>query len=53
MNVTHTFTKPGNYTVSLTAENAAGKSTATKPSYIVVTNPGTPVADCNSKITEG
>ncbi|AKB80696.1 cell surface protein [Methanosarcina barkeri 3] len=53
MNVTHTFAKPGNYTVSLTAENAAGKSTATKPGYIVVTNPGTPVADCNSKITEG
>jgi len=49
----HTFTKPGNYTISLTAENAAGSSTATKPGYIVVTDPSTPIADFNSNITEG
>ncbi|AKB78495.1 cell surface protein [Methanosarcina horonobensis HB-1 = JCM 15518] len=53
MNATHTFTKPGNYTVGLTEENAAGNSTATKPGYIVVTDPNIPVADFNSKITEG
>ncbi len=53
MNATHTFTKPGNYTVGLTVENATGNSTATKPGYIVVTDPNAPVADFNSKITEG
>ena len=52
-NATHTFTKPGNYTVGLTVENAAGNSTATKPGYIVVTDPNAPVTDFNSKITEG
>lgn len=39
VNSTHTFTKPGNYTISLTVGNAAGNSTVTKPSYIVVTDP--------------
>jgi PKD repeat protein len=53
MNVTHTFTNPGNYTVGLTVENAAGSSTATKPNYIVATDPNTPVANFNSDITEG
>jgi len=53
MNVTHTFTKPGNYTVGLNVENAAGNNTATKPGYIVVTDPNTSVANLNSKITEG
>ncbi|HEX3078642.1 MAG TPA: PKD domain-containing protein [Lachnospiraceae bacterium] len=42
MNVTHTFTKPGNYIVGLTVENAAGSSTATRLGYIVVTDPKTP-----------
>jgi PGF-pre-PGF domain-containing protein len=53
MNATHTFTKPGNYTISLTVENTAGNSTATKPDYIVVTDPNAPVADFNSNVTEG
>jgi beta propeller repeat protein len=35
----HTFTKPGNYTVGLTVQNEAGNNTATKPGYIVVTDP--------------
>ncbi|WP_082107611.1 PGF-pre-PGF domain-containing protein [Methanosarcina sp. 1.H.A.2.2] len=39
MNATHTFTKPGTYAISLNVENAAGKSTVTKPDYIVVTDP--------------
>ncbi|MDX5444405.1 MAG: PKD domain-containing protein, partial [Hymenobacteraceae bacterium] len=33
-NPTHTYTTPGTYTVTLTACNAAGCSTATKTSYI-------------------
>ena len=53
MNATHTFTKPGNYTVGLTVENAAGSSTATKPGYIVVTDPSTPVANFSSNVTAG
>ncbi|NLN43507.1 MAG: PGF-pre-PGF domain-containing protein [Methanosarcina sp.] len=53
MNATHTFTKPGNYTISLIVENAAGNSTATKPGYIVVTDSNVPVADFNSNVTEG
>jgi len=53
MNTTHTFTKPGNYTVGLTVENAAGSSTATKPGYIVVTDPNASVANFSSNVTEG
>ncbi|RXA21714.1 PGF-pre-PGF domain-containing protein [Methanosarcina sp. MSH10X1] len=53
MNVTHTFTKPGNYTISLTAGNDVGDSTATKPGYIVVSDPNAPVANFSSNITEG
>jgi PKD repeat protein len=33
---THTFTKPGKYTVSLTVTNAGGSSTAKKTNYITV-----------------
>jgi len=56
MNATHTFTKPGNYTVSLTVENAAGNSTATKPNYIVVTDftdLNVPIANYSSNVTKG
>ena len=35
-NPTHTYTKPGNYTVTLTASNLAGNNTVTKTSYITV-----------------
>ncbi|SCG84725.1 PKD domain-containing protein [Methanobacterium congolense] len=35
-NPTHTYTKPGNYTVTLTTSNLAGNSTLTKTSYITV-----------------
>jgi PKD repeat protein len=49
----HTFTKPGNYTIILAVENAAGNNTVTKPNYIVVTDPNAPVADFNISVTEG
>ena len=49
----HKFTKPGNYTISLTVGNAIGNNTTTRPGYIVVTDPNTPVANFNSNVTEG
>lgn len=52
MNATHTFTKPGNYTISLTAGNDAGNNKVMKPNYIVVTNPF-PVANFSSNVTHG
>ncbi|MGA9187251.1 MAG: PGF-pre-PGF domain-containing protein, partial [Methanosarcina sp.] len=52
MNATHTFTKPGNYTISLTVGNDAGNNKVMKPNYIVVTNP-LPVANFNSNVTQG
>ncbi len=52
MNATHTFTKPGNYTISLIAGNNAGNNKVMKPNYIVVTNPF-PVANFSSNITHG
>jgi len=36
-NATHTFTKAGKYTVSLTVKNAVGSNTKTTTSYITVT----------------
>ena len=50
MNATHTFTRPGNYTISLIAGNDAGNSKVVKPNYIVVTNP-LPVANFSSNVT--
>ncbi len=52
MNATHTFTKPGNYTISLIAGNDAGNSKVMKPNYIVVTNP-LPVSNFSSNVTHG
>ena len=52
MNATHTFTKPGNYTISLIAGNNAGNSKVMKPNYIVVINP-LPVANFSSNVTHG
>jgi len=40
-NPSHTYTAIGNYTVNLTATNAAGSDVATRTNYIVVTEPGT------------
>lgn len=58
MNATHTFTKPGSYTISLTVENGAGNSTVIKTNYIVVTDSaitdtGIPVVNFSSNVTEG
>jgi PGF-pre-PGF domain-containing protein len=56
MNATHTFTKPGSYTVSLTVENGVGNSTVIKTNYIVITDSvitGVPVANFSSNVTEG
>ncbi|MCO5383494.1 MAG: PGF-pre-PGF domain-containing protein [Methanosarcina barkeri] len=49
----HRFIKPGNYTISLTVGNAIGNNTTTRPGYIVVTDPNTPVANFTSNVTEG
>ena len=49
----HTFTKPGNYTISLTVGNIIGNNTTTRPGYIVVTDPNAPVANFSSNLTEG
>jgi 40-residue YVTN family beta-propeller repeat len=51
-NATHTFTKPGNYTISLISGNDAGNSKVMKPNYIVVINP-LPVANFSSNVTYG
>jgi PKD repeat protein len=37
---THTYTEPGDYTVSLTASNSAGSNTATRTGYISVAPTG-------------
>jgi len=49
----HTFTKPGNYTISLTVGNIIGNNTMTRPGYIVVTDPNAPVANFSSNVTKG
>ncbi|OPX66244.1 MAG: PKD domain protein [Methanoregulaceae archaeon PtaB.Bin056] len=40
--IEHTYAFPGTYTVSLTAGNAAGQETSTKPGYIHVLPSGSP-----------
>ncbi len=59
-NPKHTYTKAGNYTVTLTASNAAGSTTRTRANYIklvsVVQKPSAvqkPVASFTSNITSG
>lgn len=52
MNSTHTFTNPGNYTISLTVENAEGDDSVVKPNYIVVTDPKALIANFSSNVTE-
>ena len=50
---THTFTRQGIYTVTLTITNAAGNSSARKSSYINVTVLKPPVAAFAANITSG
>ncbi|MDR7666599.1 PGF-pre-PGF domain-containing protein [Methanosarcina sp. Z-7115] len=51
--VTHTYKKPGKYTVTLMSHDPAGKSVITKYNYITVIDPNIPVANFNSNVTEG
>ncbi len=51
-NPSHEYTSAGDYTVALTATNAAGSDTTTKPNYISVTVPA-PVADFSGSPTSG
>ncbi len=51
-NPVHTYTAPGNYTVSLTTSNADGSDTMTRTSYITVTVPP-PVAVFAANVTAG
>ncbi|AKB80284.1 cell surface protein [Methanosarcina horonobensis HB-1 = JCM 15518] len=54
-NPKHTYSAAGNYTVKLTATNAAGSNTVTKSNYIKVTGSSlqTPIASFSSNITSG
>ena len=52
-NPTHTYSKAGKYTVSLTVKNTAGINTTTKPSYINVVNVAKPVAAFSAVPTSG
>jgi PKD repeat protein len=49
----HEYTSTGDYTVSLTAYNAEGQDTETKPDYISVTEGQPPVADFVGSPTSG
>ncbi|MDI9633977.1 MAG: SBBP repeat-containing protein [Methanolinea sp.] len=51
---THTYTEPGNYTVSLTVANDCGEDTETKTAYVLVRPPCTPpTADFSANVTSG
>ncbi|HII91403.1 MAG TPA: PKD domain-containing protein [Methanosarcina sp.] len=53
-NPAHTYNKAGNYTVSLTVKNAAGKNTKTIKNYITVkTAPVKPIAAFSASPTSG
>jgi parallel beta-helix repeat protein len=54
-NPVHTYSAAGNYTVALTASNAAGSNTTTKSNYITVTGTSsqTPVAAFSASPTSG
>jgi PKD repeat protein len=50
---THVYTVTGNYTVTLVASNALDTDTRTRASYIIVTEPITPVAAFSASPTSG
>jgi PKD repeat protein len=51
-NPTHTYAQQGDYTVTMTATNSQGSSTATKPDYIIA-EMAIPIASFNADITSG
>lgn len=50
---THTYEKPGKYTVTLYLDNRGGKSIITKYNYITVTGPNVPLADFSANVISG
>jgi len=53
-NPVHTYSKPGSYSVTLTASNAEGSNTLTKPGYIVVSNVlNAPITSFSASLTSG
>ena len=53
-NPVHTYSKAGKYTVSLTVQNAAGKNSVTRSSYVNVANAlNPPVANFSASLTSG
>ncbi|MCK9593647.1 MAG: PKD domain-containing protein [Methanoregula sp.] len=52
-NPTHTYTKPGIYSVALQAYNDGGYNSTRKTSYLYVTRPPDPVADFTANVTDG
>ncbi len=52
-NPQHTYTAPGNYTVSLTANNGAGSDTMTKMDYISVSQAPAPTSEFSGTPTAG
>ncbi len=53
MNATHTYTKAGIYTVTLTVANPAGSNTVRKSNYIVVETLRPPKAAFTANVTSG
>jgi PGF-pre-PGF domain-containing protein len=51
--ITHTYKKPGKYTVKLRSYDIGGGCIITKYNYITVIDPNAPVADFSINITEG
>ncbi len=51
--ITHTYKKPGKYTVKLRSYDIGGGCIITKYNYITVIDPNAPVANFSSNITEG
>lgn len=51
--ITHTYKKPGKYTVTLRSYDIGGGCIITKYNCINVTDPNAPVADFNINITQG
>ena len=51
--ITHTYKKPGKYTVKLRSYDIGGGCIITKYNYITVIDPNAPVADFSASVTSG